>query len=449
MRLETSFGPCTPRPLRALLCLVTSGVVMGACGSAVAVDDEAATNSTGPETPTDVESTGSMEETDESSTGEPMDPPAADVPPESGECWRREPLFEAPLEVATSIVDQDGDGEEEIWLQVIFGNDPEDTSPVFALDRHGEVVAEHPIDGIFRNFGDIDGDGYLDIGMFQVGVGQPLPRYVPATGALAFERSFVPFELPSNFLRTAGFFDLTQDGVADVFLLNDSGGLELLRGESTGAFEAAGSVAFPDATGVRAFPVDGADDLAIVHTATRITSAGQPDDCTPQNFFVAEVTRDGALSLLGESAAGLELGQYYGAAVPPGATGPEVFVGTCRPGKTTYDVRRLAVSTDGALVDTPVVTDAVWASVFDYDGDGVLDIAHLDAVGSDIVIEKRSLDDGDPQTISTAIDGDVVPTNRAFATDLDGDGREELVLAGEDLGNGAHRYELLYLGACE
>lgn len=449
MRPESLFGPCTPRPLRTLLCLVTSAVITSACGSAVAVDEAAITTSTGPVTATDVESTGSAEEVDESSTGtEPVDPPAADVPAEPAECWVREPLFEAPLEAATSVVDQDGDGAEESWLQVIFGNDPEDTSPVFALDRHGEVIAEHAIDGIFRNLADVDGDGYLDIGMFQLGVGQPLPRYVPATGALAFERSLVPFVLPSNFLRTAGFFDLTRDGAADVLQLDESGQLELLRGDGTGAFEPVGSVAFPNATGIRAFPVERADGLAVVHTATRITSAGQLDDCTPQDFFVAEVTREGALSLLGESGPELELGQYYGAVVPPGATAPEVLVGTCRSRKTTYDIRSLSVSSDGALIDAPLVTDAVWASVFDFDGDGVLDIAHLDAIGSEIIVEKRSLDEGDAQTFSTAIEGDIVPTNRAFATDLDGDGRQELVLGGEDLGNGAHRYELLHLGPC-
>lgn len=438
---------------------LASATVAIACSPAVAVDTDGGTGSsegtgdTGLDGTTTAQTTvlGTESASSSPTTGEPgsLDVPIiVDVPAPPEECWHLDVLFEAPLGSAVSIVDQDGDGVDEIWLQAINGRNPDESSPIFGLDRAGVVIAEQPVSGVLRGLGDINGDGYLDLNVIGLGGGPPVTGYLQASGPLTFEPSLVGFELPFDFFGTDGFFDRTQDGIADALRLVEPDSLEFLLGDGTAAFEVTASIPFADAPGIRVFPVAGTQDQVVVHTAA-VIGGGQPKDCQSQDYSVMEIGPRGTISLVGQSATDLALGQFYRARVPQAGSAAEVFVGTCSPGATTFDVRSLTAAADSeSLVETPLVTGKAWAGVFDFDGDGILDVAYSDEAGGEISVLDRGLD-AEAVTLATGIDGGPVPQNRVQAGDLDGDGREELLLAGEDVGSGANEYELLYLGPCE
>lgn len=432
--------------------------VLVACGPAVAVDTDAGDGSSegsGGSGPDGTTTTGTtVLGTDSVSSAPPTTGPGSldvfvqDLPAPTQECWRLDVLFEAPLASAVFIADQDDDGVDEIWLQAINGRNPDESSPIFGLDRTGEVVAEQPFSGVLRGLGDINGDGFLDLNVLGLGGGPPVSGYLQASGPLSFDAALVPLQIPFDFFRTDGFFDRTQDGVADALRLVEPGSLEFLLGDGMAGFEVTESIPFADAPGIRVFPVAGTPDQVVVHTAA-VIGGGQPDDCQSQDYSVIEIGPGGTLSLLGQSATDLSLGQFYRAGVPEAGSAADVFVGTCSPGATTYDVRRLTASAESdSLVETPLVTGKAWAGVFDYDGDGVLDVAYSDEAGGEISVQGQGLD-GEVVTIATGIDGGPVPQNRVQAGDLDGDGREELLLAGGEVGSGAYTYELLYLAPCE
>jgi len=433
-----------------------SACVSIACSPAVDADSGSAssegTGSSGLEVSTTAETTvlgtDSVSSSPSTSDPGPLDVFVQDLPAPPQECWRLDVLFEAPLGSAVVIVDQDGDGADEIWLQAINGRSPGESSPIFGLDRSGVVVAEQPFSGVLRGLGDINGDGYLDLNVLGLGGGPPVTGYLQASRPLSFGPSLVELQIPFDLFRTDGFFDRTQDGVADALRLVEPGSLEFLLGDGMAGFEVTASIPFANAPGIRVLPVAGTQDQVVVHTAA-VIGGGQPEDCQSQDYSVIEVGPGGTLSLVGQSATDLALGQFYRARVPQPGSAADVFVGTCSPGATTFDVRRLTPSADsGSLVETPVVTGKAWAGVFDYDGDGILDVAYSDEPGGDISVLNRGLD-GEVVTLATGIEGGPVPYNRVQAGDLDGDGREELLLAGGAVGSGAHAYELLYLGPCE
>ncbi|MCH9686954.1 MAG: VCBS repeat-containing protein [Deltaproteobacteria bacterium] len=371
-------------------------------------------------------------------------------PPPAEECWQTQPMFEAPSNAGVLVADQDFDGREELW--VVFDSDggqgPGETT-VFIIDDSGAPIGDLVLQGFVLTLGDIEGDGLRDVVHLAFGGGGPPDFvYASATGLAMFDLPPNPFDLqfsPNN----TGFFDITEDGPADMLTVVDGDQLILFAGDGMGSFFENGSVQVDGLGFISAQPVADAPNQALLSSAPNFGGGNQ--GCLEREYRLIEVI-EGQPFVVAEPAPAGEVA--HGLAVDVRAfdrgASTVAYVRSCQPGSQTHDVRVLSRTNGEQFVEFPGVTAAPWATVGDFDGDGLVDIGSQAADEPSVTIAWGTdpVTFAPPESISVAVDA--ISGRNVQAADLDGDGRDEL-LVGTVIRPGEPaqlRYDRIFLGPC-
>ena len=336
-------------------------------------------------------------------------------------------LFEAPEEARLLVVDQDGDGVDELWLSFFEGGGPGSSAALFTFSPEGFPEPGGFFPGFIIGMHDIDGDGIKDGTGLAFGGGGP-PELSFLLGLPAFiEGSPAPIDLGLEDGFEA-FADVSGDGRAD-FIRNIDGALELLEGDGLGAFEPI--AATPSA-------LQGAISWMQVRPSSTAIAAESAffdglDDCIEHQFSVLVADQETFLGLRN----GL-LGEDFVFSAPLWAD--EIEDGTLVLGRAcdlddasrvTVQAQRFNVDGTGTLEDFPAST---FAATGDVDGDGLEDIL-LGRDTSDGVVVHFGVGNGNflPATGFDVDFANTVPS-RAYTVDIDHDGREEIILGTRDGG---------------
>lgn len=374
------------------------------------------------------------------------------MPPDFGlpiaDCWRSDQLFEAPADVRVFPEDQDGNGIDELWV-VDTGGGPGSSSSAFAIGADGSILADIEISGFLFGLADIDGDGLLDLTSINFGGGGP-PSFVYTRAVGPLEFDIQPIALGVDLTAASSFFfDMTSDGPADVLIGQGGGEVTLRRGDGMGDFLETSTLSLGEADGSSAFPIE--NTAQWFGGIERPPFGGPPDenDCEPQGYSILTAP-EGQLQLL--ASAGLASANDYGNLVRAQTSGGgvDLFVQSCLAGSATTDIRQLSWAGPGTstIDEFPVVSGNAWGTMFDFTGDGLVDLAYGDTPDGNIMLAPNAGDGtfGDP--FDTLFSTGSVAGNDVRGADLDGDGVEELI-RGLDQGGSTRLYERVYVGPCE
>ncbi|MCH9682496.1 MAG: VCBS repeat-containing protein [Deltaproteobacteria bacterium] len=422
---------------------------LGCAPRVIQVDDDSGGGSSGEPTTTG----GGMPPSPPQTTLTAGDGTASDGPADSGDlppeplCWQSVPMFEAPSNVRPLVLDQDSDGREELWL--IFDSDggagpePGETT-VFAIEQSGTTTAEIVFDGFVLRLGDITGDGLADIVTFTF-AGGPQFGFLPATGPASFSPRMVPLEVELSPFVT-GFFDLTEDGFADLLIGESNTELALYVGDGQGGMGLSGSVELPELDFANVSPVADAPTLAVLTTVV-----GNPGaDCVRTRNRLLEVER--GLPSLRYDALPAEV--PYGPLIDARAFDEEtgaIYLESCNLRSVAHELRVLRWSPRApVLEEISRINGGRMAAVGDFDGDGLTDLLSSPFPDRQLAfapgLDRWTFAEPTPIEVGS---GEVF-RGSVRAVDFDGDGRDELVRGiVQEPGDPAELlFERVFLGPC-
>src|SRR6266851_4119435 len=234
-------------------------------------------------------------------------------------------------------------------------------------------------------------------------------------------------QAPANFLADSGVFlassaaDFNGDGKPDIVLADEIGAVDVLLNGANGNFKPPASYSsgggFPSSVTVGDFNGDGKQDIAVLN------QCASPQDCTHGVLGVLLGNGNGTFqsvvtgSVTGIGLVGLEVADFNGDGKLDLA-----FVSCCLD-QTSGSVNVLLGNGDGSFRSQVVYStgdpDARSVTVGDFNGDGTIGAAVTYSSGNDAWPPLQG-------------------SNSIAASDLNGDGRLDLVLSGRDvlLGNG-------------
>lgn len=338
-------------------------------------------------------------------------------------CWVSQPLFEVPMDAELFLGDQDGDGDNELWLSYYAGGGPDPVSELFRVADNGQPEPAGAFPGFFSGLHDIDGDGLLDGLGFAFGDGgPPIHAFMPGTPTwisgpltpttLGFEDGF------------DGFFDVTGDGRADFLRsMDDTKVLELMVGDGNGGFvlDEAVTTPIPFAGDASAIPTDPPGAFVL----SRSTAFSDPTSCIENSLTPMMLVPGGFVGT--NTSAGSDT---HPASVPLLALGSTaemiVYARGCDPmsERVTLQVHHFVEGSVSVSESEP----GTFAALGDFDGDGENDIARGDLDAPGVWFERGQ----DPLSFQPGVH-DEVPfgepfPNRVYTLELDGDGRDEIIL---------------------
>ncbi len=341
-------------------------------------------------------------------------------------CATIEPLFAVPEETRLFVVDQEGDGIEELWLSFYDGNDPRSVSELFRVSPDGFPNPAGVFPGFLSGLHDIDGDGVRDgVGLTFAG-GPPDISFVPGAPEL-----IEGMPLPTSLGVVDGFEafgDATGDGTAD-FIRYQDGLLQLLLGDGNGNFEFVEDSETDLQTGVSWMPIEGSA-LSVVAESVYF----EPLETCEQRRFSLVQTGAGPFVNLATSVPGLEFAFSAPILALDLDNGPMVFGRACDgvSGHVTIQYHRFPPEGEPEVDEFEPST---LATMGDLDGDGSADVVLGRITNDGVVVHfgsgTGSFSSGQGYDVEF---GETVPA-RVYTVDLDLDGRDEIILGTREGGS--------------
>ncbi len=364
------------------------------------------------------------------------------------QCWRAVGLLTLPADSRLFAVDQNGDGEKELWISLFLNGDgPDGFTDIFVIDPSDlpEFAGNFP--GFATGLADIDGDGLEDVVGFEFrGGGPPRLSYMRSigNGVLSNVTEQTTLGIADGFLA---FADLDEDGFEDA-IRNREPPLTLLSGSGSGEFVETALDPFADEArlfgDVASFETDGLAPFEALLFETDLFE--DPGACEPHNHAIYANDRD---LMLPQRVNGTPTDPSIVSTRPLGISGfagdsQAVFTRGCIPNQPGSEAILAHVIGFKGTSAQAIIADAELVSMGDFNGDGIADLADArdDTVsffpgnGDDfLAVEQSSVDVGVP-----------IP-NRVYALDTDLDGRDEIIYAVEAPDN-AIELRRLDLGPC-
>ncbi len=341
-------------------------------------------------------------------------------------CWTVSELFETPEESLLFVVDQDGDGIDELWLSFFEGGGPGGTSELFVF-IDGVPFPAGFFPGFFTGLHDIDGDQILDgVGFAFGGGGPPNLAFVPGAPA-SIEGDPIPTELgfEDGF---DGFVDMTGDGVADL-LRNAEGSelTELLFGFGDGQFAVTASTASPFPGDVSAMRIEDSETVVMAGS-----NAFEPlDECIAHPLAGILLGFEDLISRwVVQDVEGFDLTEPLAGWIVESESTEVVLARACDP--QTGSVALALLESGADTLQTRLFQPSSFVAGGDFDGFGFVDLAMGDGLG--ITFSPNvGVPTFDEMIYDEVPYGEPVPT-RVFVVDIDVDGRDEIILGTRDGG---------------
>lgn len=353
-------------------------------------------------------------------------------------CWSVQPLFEAPEESRLFVRDQNGDGLSELWLAFFEGGGPGGGSELFAFDSLGVANPAGFFPGFITGLANLNGDDVLDAVGFSFGGGGP-----PSLGYIEGAPNFIdgpvvptPFGFEDGF---EAFVDVNGDGIDD-FVRNLGNVLELQVGDGVGGFQPLSGIPSTLVGDVTARPVRGNEQLFAVSQSSFFdelnTCAFHPFELLTFDGagFISTIPSGESVSFAPNELLGAE---HYGSFT-------NAYVRACSANEVTVQVQRFEGNT---VNEVDNYDPSSFAAFGDFDGNGQDDIGLGGLTLDTIRIYNGSAAGTFTEGLFTEVlFGEPVP-NRVYIVDMDGDGRDEIILGTRD-GGSEIVYQRLDLDPC-
>jgi hypothetical protein len=207
--------------------VLVGGCIMLACGPQIGLDSDETQNTMG----LDEDEDDAVDTQMGTGGREPDDPPSQTA------CFEQRVVYEGDVQIRSFwLTDARGDGLPEIWLEEAEGSS---SFGLVRVDEHYEPYAsmERRNGWMTAWWADVDGSGRDDIFWIHL----LSVTLSDVTGVPAMEIPLVLPELENNSAFILGMFDVTEDGRADFFTVEE-GVLKLARGEGDGVFSTLASM---------------------------------------------------------------------------------------------------------------------------------------------------------------------------------------------------------------
>jgi hypothetical protein len=339
-------------------------------------------------------------------------------------CWFTTTLFETPEESRLFVVDQVGDGLDELWLSFFDGSGPGGSSEIFVF-VDGVPFSAGFFPGFLTGLHDVDGDGILDGVGFAFGGGPPSLSFIP--GAPAFiEGDPIPTELGFEDGFDA-FVDMNGDGAVDLFRNVDAEGItELLIGGGDGQFSIAAAGMAPFSGDLFALPIEDSGTVALAGSSyfDPIEGCeGHPIAGVSQGF------EDLIVHWVVGNIDGFPLNTPLEGWIVEGESSEVVLARAC----VGDGVAAALIEYDAEGVQTRLFPESQFVAAGDFAGTGLVDIAMGDGAGI-TYFPNSGVPSFEESFYEEADYGEPVPT-RVFVVDIDQDGRDEIILGTRDGGS--------------
>jgi hypothetical protein len=354
---------------------------------------------------------------------------------EQPQCWTSGLVFEAPEEARLIVADQDGSGDDELWLTFFDGGGPGSATEVFRFSPDGIPEPAGFFPGFMTGLHDIDGDLLGDAVGFAFGGGGP-----PSVAFIPGEPGFVDGEpIPTVLGFEDGFeafIDVSNDGFAD-FVRNADGTTitELLVGDGGGDFFPITSMKAPFQGDVAVLGLDGGGGFVMAESEY-FDPLG---DCIGHPFAVVAANPAELVPLWTQPNI-----EGWIPSAPLAATGdPDdgiVYTRVCFPGDNSVSLQVTEFA--GPVTSTDQYGEGSFLAVGDFSGDGRLDATFgtLDQNGMETMLGQGGIEFSEPE-FSEVLYGDPI-ANRVYVVDMDLDGRDEIFVGAATGGGGVDYYRL-------
>lgn len=361
-------------------------------------------------------------------------------------CWTVENLFTVPSDRLVQMFDQDGDGQDELWVvdREDDGGPGPGPSTIFSIDQFGATTSQSFSEGPVFGFVDGDGNGLFDLltASFSGPGNPPVLGFRPGLAFGVFADETTQFDIDLSF-PLVGFVDVTGDQTMDYLLLNDEN-LELFVGDGLGGFNFGDTWPLLNTSSAFVTPIPDTKGKFAVRSVV------DPDQFAAC-FRGLYTLFDGSGQTFNLLGAPNRFGPGYGTMYNARDDGMSttLYVDACEPMSSEHGLATL-VQVDTNLEETVVLEGMAWVSAGDFDGDGVMDALTAE-VDDELPIFLNGIDGqqfADP--IATGLDAQPVVVSTMAPGDLDGDGREEVIRAIElRPGDPAtYQYQRVFLGPC-